>query len=436
MKKAIRIILIVIICIVLALVLIWAGLLLANNIASYTLKKYIDTFDTVSKPNVIEPTVDEDGHYVFTTDGDFKVMNLTDLHIGGGISSTKNDRKTIYEVCTMVLKEKPDLIILDGDNVFPVPGPIYNGGGTLNNRMVAKDVIHLFEHLGVYWTTVFGNHDTEAFDYFSREAIGELYSRDEYKYCLFKSEFSDTESKAPSVSNQAILVKNTSNEITKVLLMIDSNAYVDTSLASTINWLYDVVHEEQIDWARELITNLSNKEGRTVETLMFMHIPFGEYEEAYRELEQNNFNDTENTKYIEGVWDELVDEDMGGRIWFGGCSNKNIAPKDQDQLFETLGPDGLNTLKAVFCGHDHVNNAVVEYKGVMLSYGYSLDNLAYSDINKSGLQRGATVITISSNGEFTQEHRNAYTYYGCKTDLFENVYLDHYYYDNYVPTNR
>ena len=65
----------------------------------------------------------------------------------------------------MLQKEKPDLVILDGDNTFAVPGPVYNGGVTLNNYMAARDVIQIFNHEGVDFSTVFGNHDTEVFDY-------------------------------------------------------------------------------------------------------------------------------------------------------------------------------------------------------------------------------------------------------------------------------
>lgn len=82
----------------------------------------------------------------------------------------------------------------------------------------------------------------------------------------------------------------------------------------------------------------------------------------------------------------------------------------------TLGPDGMNVLEACFCGHDHVNNAWVNYKGVDLCYGYSIDNIAYKDIDKYGLQRGATIITIKPDGKRETKYKNAYLDYGVKSD--------------------
>ena len=98
-------------------------------------------------------------------------------------------------------------------------------------------------------------------------------------------------------------------------------------------------------------------------------------------------------------------------------------------MFEELGPDGIGSMEGIFVGHDHTNNAVVIYKGVMLSYGYSLDNTAYADIAKSGLQRGSTVITVKNDGTFTQVHKNAYLDYGVSTDKFFDVNTN----DLYMP---
>ena len=134
-------------------------------------------------------------------------MMLTDIHLGGGFWSREKDRKTVYEIITMLQKEKPDLVILDGDNTFAVPGPVYNGGGTLNNYMAARDVIQIFNHEGVYFSTVFGNHDTEVFDYTGRQKLGELYMNDKFEYCIFDQNYTDG-GDLPTVTNQIIQVKN------------------------------------------------------------------------------------------------------------------------------------------------------------------------------------------------------------------------------------
>ena len=69
----------------------------------------------------------------------------------------------------------------------------------------------------------------------------------------------------------------------------------------------------------------------------------------------------------------------------------------EDDLFETFLE--LGSTQAVFCGHDHLNNFSVEYKGIRLTYGMSVDYLAYPGIYKLGTQRGCTVITVKTDGE-------------------------------------
>ena len=427
--------------IVLLVLVAAVGLLhLSDRICCGMLKKYIGSFDPVDYAGTDRslPVFDEaTGHYSFSSENGLKIMMLTDIHLGGGRWTTKTDKKAIYEIITMLQKVKPDLVILDGDNVFACPGPIYNGGGNLNNKMVSEVVLEIFEHEGVYFTTVFGNHDTEVFDLYSREKIGKLYESDKYSYCIFKKEFSDTDDPMPSITNQIITVKNADGDTNKILLLIDSNAYVDKSIKAVLDWNYDVIHQAQVDWAKEEIRALSDREGypgRTcIDTIAFMHIPPGEFQEAYKELEGNGFKDTENSEYITGVWDEKIDDTLGIRIWFGGCSRFADAPTEADTFFETLGPDGVGALEAIFCGHDHTNNVAVRYMGVTLAYGMSMDNTAYDDIALSGLQRGCTIIEIENDGTMSWEYKNAYTDLGADPHKFMDVYLDHYYYEGYAP---
>lgn len=368
------------------------------------LRAYIKSFTPADYGNtqLVPEEVEYAGvkYQTFTTDEDFKVMQITDVHLGGGFLSYAKDKKCINCVITMVQNEKPDLVVFTGDNVFPIPYI----AGTINNYMIAKTFLLMAEQTGAYYTTVFGNHDTEAFAYFNRHSISELYKSNKYKHCLY----SDVDG-IGGESNSMIVVRKSNGEITKTLLLIDSNDYIDTSLKATINWLYDTIHEDQIVWAKNQMEAIRNlPEGANAKALVFMHIPVSEFHVAFEELRNNNFADTANSKLISGWNDEKDDDLPGGRVWYGGCSRYDdpdmVTIEALDSFFETMYP----YIEAIFCGHDHVNNCQIEYKGVLLSYGYSVDYLAYTDIDKVGSQRGNTMITIKSDRTWNEVHKNFY----------------------------
>ncbi|MBR5438093.1 MAG: metallophosphoesterase, partial [Clostridia bacterium] len=131
----------------------------------------ISAFEKVEKEDRLVPEKDADGNWTFTTDRDFNVMHLTDIHIGGGFLSLKKDAMALNAVAAMIKAEEPDLVVVTGDISFPVP----YSAGTFNNLASAKVFAALMEQMGVYWTVGFGNHDTEAYSYYSREYISEFY---------------------------------------------------------------------------------------------------------------------------------------------------------------------------------------------------------------------------------------------------------------------
>ena len=60
----------------------------------------------------------------------------------------------------------------------------------------------------------------------------------------------------------------------------------------------------------------------------------------------------------------------------------------------------MGSTRGTFCGHDHLNNLSVTYKGIRLTYGLSVDYLAYIGIKNYGAQRGFTRITVRPDGGF------------------------------------
>ena len=63
----------------------------------------------------------------------FKILQLTDLHLGFGFISRKKDNLALNAVTKIIHKAKPDMIVLTGDSIFP----FLPKAGTLNNRKQA-----------------------------------------------------------------------------------------------------------------------------------------------------------------------------------------------------------------------------------------------------------------------------------------------------------
>lgn len=155
------------------------------------------------------------------------------------------------------------------------------------------------EHLGVYWTVAFGNHDTEAYSYYSREQISDFYGNSGFKYCLFQKGPDDVD----GYGNQVINVKNSKGILTQSLYIFDSHSYTDGDFLGMM-WKYDNIHENQVQWYRDNV-NLMNKqnnerlkelglpENSDVKSLAFFHIPLTEQRDAWYEYMANGFKDTE-----------------------------------------------------------------------------------------------------------------------------------------------
>lgn len=337
-----------------------------------------------------------DGVWNIYSDDGIKIVQLTDVHIGGGWMSIKKDSMALNAVAAMLSAEKPDLVIVTGDVSYPVPFQ----AGTFNNKTAAKLFASLMETLGIYWTMGFGNHDTEAYSYYSREELTEFYSSGDYPHCLLQAGPEEVDGSG----NQVFRIVNSEGIITRALMVLDSHSYVDGDIFG-IQWKYDNIHENQIEWYSDTVKSLSAENTETaktngteydssvaVPTSVFMHIPMTEYKDAWNEYVENGRQDTENVKYKYGTVGE-----SGSAIYCG---------IHEDNFFETM--QELSSTDTVFCGHDHLNNFSLNYKGINLIYGMSIDYLAYIGIYKLGTQRGCTVLNIDGNGGIEWNAENYY----------------------------
>lgn len=375
-KKALKIVAIVLVCIVAA----YGIITLVGVIGAQANLKRIETYEVVGSP--IKPYIDETtGVWTFKTDEDFRIVQITDIHIGAGAFSIAKDGWALDAVYTMLARLEPDLVVVTGDIAYPIPFQ----AGTINNMREAKMFAALMNRLDVYWTFVFGNHDTEIYSYYDRDQIADFYMQQ--PKCLF--------SKGPEgvdgVGNYAINIVGSDNAIRRSLIMLDSHAYVEGAIA----FQYDKIHDNQIEWYRRTITEmnaynvaLTGNADAVVPSLMFMHIPLTEYDDAWKAYRAAGSKDTDEVKYLYGQAGE------DGEIVCHG--------EERSALFDVVLE--LGSTDGIFCGHDHLNTWALNYKGVQLTYGMSIDYLAYFGIADQVEQRGATTIDLKADGTFASQN--------------------------------
>lgn len=297
-------------------------------------------------------------------DRDFRILQLTDLHLGFGLISKGKDKLALDAVRKIIGKSKPDMIVLTGDSIFP----FLPKAGTLNNRKQANKLIEFLDSFEIPYTPVFGNHDCEIGSTCNKEELAELYKKG--KYCIF----TEGRKNLTGVGNFIIELVDYSEKVLLSLVMLDSNMYGDEG------WFYggfDRIHDDQVDWCMERLNSLK-QDYPDMKAMAFFHMPPREFKEAYEKMKLGD----KSVIYRHG---SVAEKDE----YFG-------ISKFEGTFFDRAVENGV--IKWMFCGHDHLNTLSLLYKGIQMTYGMSIDYLAYKGIRKSYIQRGGTLITRKADG--------------------------------------
>ena len=108
----------------------------------------------------------------------------------------------------------------------------------------------------------------------------------------------------------------------------------------------------------------------------YFHVPLKEYKIAW-----DLYRDGNNAvKYVYG--------------WANENGENISSPSERGKFFDTAVE--LGSTKAMFCGHNHLNDFSIEYQGVRLTFTKSIDYIAYflQGIANKTEQRGSTTLII------------------------------------------
>ena len=362
MKKKLKIIIPAIILIILII-----GGSVAYAFLPHSLGYDIDLIESVGTSIEVISKTEDVVTIKNTEDRNFKVLYFTDMHLDG-----KNETSylTVDNLVKNIQKEKPDLVILGGDNVT-----------SAFNKKRCNQLAEIFEKLNVYWAGILGNHEGDNKYSQSRSQMIEIFSS--YEHCLMLEGKDDIWGDG----NYQLNILNFDGSLCESFFFMDTGDEVldDTKAEYGIpedESPYDGVKTSQIEWYEQnaLSTKLTYGEYNSI---VVVHIPLPQMEEQ-----------DENCEFLYGD------------------KRENICESGFDSgLFNAIKEMG--TTKAVFFGHDHLNDFGIEYDGILLSYLQPSGYGSYTSASKLGYEekdwlQGYVSMEIKKDGTFTQErHRNS-----------------------------
>lgn len=294
----------------------------------------------------------------FGADKKFKIVQFTDVHWVPGNPNSMEAKERIIEVLDA---EKPDLVIYTGDVIFGSPA-----------ADCLREALEPTIARNIPFAVTFGNHDDEHD--MTRKQIYEHLKQ-------MPGNLTGTIEGLSGVSNFILQVKASSGtKDAAILYCLDSHSY------STLKGVkgYDWIKQDQVSWYTQKSNEFTAKNGGSpIPSLAFFHIPLPEYNQAA----------TTESAYL-----------IGSRL------EKACAPEINTGLFTAMLEAG--DVMATFVGHDHVNDYVAYWKGLLLCYGrYTGGNTVYNDIPGGN---GARVI------ELTEGERSFKTWVRLKNDQVIN----------------
>lgn len=287
------------------------------------------------------------------------------------------DGRSIELMEKVLDREKPDFVVLNGDNI--------TGGcdSALQMKQAMNNVVRPMERRRVPWAVTFGNHDEDS------TPLGGLDKED--MLAFYRSYAWNRNPRSPkgiTGSGNANLIINASrgNRAAFNLFLLDSGDYAPARIAGQDFEGYpqwDWIRMNQVQWYTQTSERVEREARRAVPALMFIHIPLWEYRFMwFASVDGRTEADHQRAVAKHKIVGERNEVESPGPINSG--------------LFSAILDRG--DVKGVFCGHDHVNTYVGNYYGVLLGYA---GNTGFGTYGLEGAQRnrlrGARVYDLDEN---------------------------------------
>lgn len=263
---------------------------------------------------LIENLTAQHHSFEFNPNGEFKIVQFTDLHL-----QTRFSEPVFTLLKEIIETEKPDLVVLTGDIIHQ------KSVDSLLTTLAA-----VFAENEQPWVAVLGNHDDEFG--VSRKTLVN-------KYLTLPYNCNSRVVGIKGVTNFILPVVNPKSRHEEALLyFFDSNAY---NQQKNINSYYDWIDYSQINWYRSQNSiHKKHNKGNNLPALAFFHFPFPEYKT---------------------VWEK------DSSLCIGTKHEDVSSPNINSGLYLSMLECG--DVIGTFVGHDHVNDYIGKLNTIALAYG-------------------------------------------------------------------
>ena len=302
----------------------------------------------------------------FNSNGKLKILHIADTHL----DNDKHFDSSIWVIANACDIEKPDLVVLTGDNTHPNEDPE-------ETKKLINALMNIFESRNIPVAVTFGNHDSEEGP-MSRKDIMEYYKT----FSCVISAGDETNFKNCATFNIPVLASD-SDKVNFNLWVFDSGDYDEDEPRH-----YDRVRTEQIEWYKETSAKLKEENGgETVNSVVFQHIIVPEIYDVLKKVDSKKLF-SEKHLYNENEYYMFDPENTN----YGTLNEYPCPGYYNDGQFDALVETG--DVLAMFTGHDHTNafgvrnqnidiftSPMTRYKGLAYTtqYGYRVVEIDEND---------------------------------------------------------
>ncbi|MBR3835656.1 MAG: metallophosphoesterase [Clostridia bacterium] len=302
----------------------------------------------------------------FGADGKFSIMHVTDTHL-----ESDNVDASVWLIAKACDKEKPDLVVITGDNVL-------NSDDPDETKSYIDKLMTVFEERNIPTAVTFGNHDSEV-GAMSREDLMAYYNT----YSCSVS-VDDGEALSGCGTYSLPILSSDGSKVKFNVWVFDSGDYDNEGH-------YGYVKADQVEWYKAESDKLTAANGgEVVHSIAFQHIIVADVYEALKKTERKRLFSYSHMYNKDEYY--MFDPD---RVNHGTLTETPCSGYYNDGQFSAMVEKG--DVLGIFTGHDHTNAFGVEYKGIEIGntvstryngdafssqYGYRMFEIDENDTSK------------------------------------------------------